>query len=69
MNTPSETDDADQSICFVCRREIKDHAWFARFVVAGQRVVFCRPLCVEKFFQIRDQFEANEAATFHPLGN
>jgi hypothetical protein len=37
--------------CYSCGREIPDRNWFARIQHGGDRVVFCRPLCVEVFLE------------------
>jgi len=40
--------------CFECGKEILGGAWFARIRLGSQRIVFCRPGCVETFL---DQVE------------
>lgn len=43
--------------CFYCGKIIPDQNWFARIPHNSQRVLFCRPRCVELFLE-----ETKEAA-------
>jgi ribosomal protein L24E len=41
----------EASTCFSCGKEIVDGHWFARLKQGSQRVIFCRPHCVEVYLQ------------------
>lgn len=43
--------ETEATTCFLCGKPIVNGDWFARIRDNSQRVIFCRPRCVELFLE------------------
>jgi ribosomal protein L24E len=65
---PNNVSAGDEQVatCFFCGKIIADGAWFARFRHESRLILFCRPFCVESFFERKEKSDAERAAAFRP---